>query len=160
MMKLKSIALVFVLCISTACIHKPAGTTPITAWERVTTDNALLAQANNSLERGTEAVVSSQLLTPQQGQPVIAFTGQIATVHNQVTAILSKSVLVSGSPDATYLASLLAQIQSSGTALVNSGALGVTNPNTKQTIAQDIQLLVNLTQSLLSDAQAIEAGAQ
>lgn len=150
---------IFVLCLTTACIHKPAGSTPVTPWERVSTDNAILAQGNNSLERGAEAVVSSHLLTPAQAKPVIEFTGQIAAVHQQITAILEKGILVSGSADAAALDSLLAQIRTAGGILVNSGALGIKNPNTQQTFSQDVQLLVNLAQSVLADAHAIESGA-
>ncbi len=153
-------AITLLLCLSSVgCIHKPANSTPITPWERVTADSAVLAQGNNSLERGTEAVVISKLLTPAQAEPIVAFTGQVATIHTQLTAILSKGILTAGSPDAVTLAALVAQVQASGTALVNSGALGIKNPNTQQTIAQDIQLLVTLSAALLNDAQAIESGA-
>lgn len=150
---------ILLLCLSSpGCIHKPASSGSVTPWERVTADSAILAQGNNSLERGTEAVVTSKLLTPVQARPVIEFTGQVAAIHQQMTAILQKGMLVAGSADAITLAALVSQVQTSGKTLVDSGALGIKNPQTQQTVAQDIQLLVTLAAALLNDAQAIENG--
>jgi len=137
--------------ISGGCIHKASG--PITPVERVTTDNAVFAQLNNSIEQGAEAVSVSGLLKPAQVAPVIAFTGQAATVHEQITAVLNKGTSVSAADYASVQA-LVAQIQSSAATLVSSGALGIKNPKSQQTISADIQSLSNLASLILSELSA------
>ncbi|MGH9501668.1 MAG: hypothetical protein ACRD20_02325 [Terriglobales bacterium] len=149
-----------ILALTTACIHK-TGSTSITPWERVTTDNALFAQMNNSIEQGTEAVVFSGLLTPAEGAPVIGFTAQVAAIHQQITALLGNGPNLSAGNLGT-IRTLIAQVESSGTVLVNSGALGIKNPKSQQSIATDIQSLTRLASDLLTDIQAAQSagGAQ
>lgn len=151
-MKTKISALALFLCLTTACLHK-AGNAPITPWERVMSDNAVFAQLNSSVEQGTEAVVTSGLLKPADAAPVIGFSGEVANIHRQLTAILANGPNINATNLAT-ISTLLAQVQTSGTALVQSGSIGVKNPNTQQTIAADIQSLVSLAQSLLAEIQA------
>ena len=59
---MKRIALVLILLASSACIHKTGG--KVTPMERVTTDNAVLAQMINTVEQGTEAVVNTYARVP------------------------------------------------------------------------------------------------
>jgi len=152
---MKKVITILVLSLSMAatpaCIHKASG--PVTPVERVTTDNAVFAQLNNSVEQGAEAVSISGLLTPAQVAPVIAFTGQVATVHEQITSILNKGTAVTASDYATVQA-LVAQLQSSASTLVASGSLGIKNPKTQQTIEADIQSLSNLASLILSELGA------
>jgi len=150
-MKLTTLLLFLVLTVG--CIHKSGTVSPM---ERATTDNALFAQVDNSVEQGAEAVVTSGLVSAETMKPVIAWTGQIASIHEQITAILAKGTVLSAG-DYTTIQSLLAQIQTSGTALINSGALGVKNPKSQQTIAADIQALLNLASAILSDLSALQS---
>lgn len=143
--------LLLCICLTVGCIHKGS---PITPWERATTDNALFAQIDNTVEGGAEAVASSGVLSNEAVAPVIAWTGQVAQAHEQVTAILAKGSSLSAS-DYTTIQALLAQIQASGTALVNSGAFGIKNPKSQQTISADITALVNLGNALLADLTAL-----
>ncbi len=148
--------IVSVFLLTIACIHK-TGNQPVSGWERVTTDNAIFAQINNSVEQGTEAVVRSGLLKPQDAVPVIDFTGQVAIIHQQLTAILDNGPNLSVS-DLGTVNSLLVQVQILGQTLVQNGALGIKNPKTQQSIAADIQSLVTLAQTLLSEIQAARIG--
>lgn len=147
---------IILLLVSAACIHKASG--PITPMERVTTDNAVFAQLNNSIEQGSEAVAASSLLSAQQVAPVIAWTGQVAQIHQQLTAILQKGSTVSAS-DYTTVQALIAQVQASASVLVASGNFGVKNPKTQQTIAADITAVSNLAQALLTEIAAIKGGS-
>jgi len=141
------------ICFTSGCIHKNgSGVTP---WERVATYNAVFAQSNDAIEQGTEAAAASGVLSVQQAYPVIAFTGQVALAHQQITAILAKGANVSASDFGTVDA-LLQTIAVSGQQLVASGAIGVKNPKTQQTIAQDVTALVSLAQTLLSTLQSLQ----
>ncbi len=144
---------ILLLCFSsTACLHKTGGGT-VTPWERVTADNAVFAQINNSVEQGTEAVVSSGLLKPADAAPVIDFTGRVAAIHTRVTGILNHGPSLSTS-DLSTITNLLTEVQSSGTALVSSGAFGIKNPKTQQNLDADLQSLTRLANDLLLDIQA------
>lgn len=146
-------SVILLFCFSSvACLHK-AGGGAVTPWERVTADNAIFAQINNSVEQGTEAVVSSGLLQPATAAPVIDFTGRVAVIHTRVTAILNHGPGLTDS-DFSTITNLLNEVQASGTVLVNSGVLGVKNPKTQQTITVDLQSLVRLATDLLMDIQA------
>lgn len=149
---MKFSALILCLALATGCIHKA---TPVTPWERVTTDNAVFSQIDNTVEQGAEAVSASGLLPPAEVVPVIAWTGQVATAHQQITAILAKGSTVDASDYAT-IRNLLDQIKASGADLVNSGALGVKNPKSQQTIAADIQALINLASAILTDVSLLQ----
>lgn len=149
-MKMK-LAMLLPLILLVGCIHKASG--PVTPIERVTTDNAVFAQLNDSIEQGAEALAASGLLKPADVAPVIGFSGQVATIHQQLTAILGKGTAVTA-VDYTTAQDLVRQIQASAAQLVSSGALGVKNPKTQQTVAADIQSLSNLASLLLTEIAA------
>lgn len=140
-----------VLAICAACIHRTTGT--VSPWERVTTDNALLAQTNNAVEQGAEAVAASRLRTPEQIAPVIRECAQVANAHLQITAILEKGSSVSAS-DYDSIQALLQQIQASASQLISSGELGVKNPKTQNLLSSDVQALSSLASALVTELQA------
>jgi len=51
---------------------------------------------------------------------------------------------------------LLNEIKNQGTALIQSGGLGVKNPKSQQMFAQDLQGIVNLAEVVLADYQLAE----
>lgn len=147
------IALVLPLLLTAACIHKQTG--PVTPWERVHTYNSSFALANGTLEQGLEAAVNSKLMTPQQAAPLIGWTGQVAQLHMQVTAILGQ-----GSATTTNVAAVKAlvdQIKASALALPPS-ALGIKNPNSQQLFQADVTSITALADAILASLQA--AGVQ
>jgi hypothetical protein len=137
---------------SVACIHKA---TPVTPWERVTTENAVLAQLINTATQGTIAVQASGLVTVAQIEPVIAFEGQAASVQQQINAILAVAPSATG---LSQLQPLIAQLQASAQALVSSGALGVKDPKTQQTVNADIQAIVTSAEAILASYQLAVGG--
>lgn len=147
------LSIAFVLFLTVACIHKTGGT--VTPWERVHTYNAALADSNSALEQGAEAAVSSNLLQPAQAAPIINMTGQVALLHQQITAILA-----SGTASAANVASVKAvvdQIKASLQALPAS-ALGIKNPKSQQTFQQDVSGIGTLADAILSALEAVTAG--
>jgi len=51
---------------------------------------------------------------------------------------------------------LLNEIKNQGTALIQSGGLGVKNPKSQQMFTQDLQGVVNLAEVVLADYQLAE----
>ena len=156
MRKRSRIAILCIMSImSTACIHKRGG--GVTPWERVHTYNALLATANETLEQGAEAAVSSNLLVPIQAAPLIGWTGQVAAVNQQITAILGR-----GSATAADVASIKALVDQIKLSLhaVPPIAIGVKNPKSQQTFQHDIDNVSSLADSVLTALEAVGGGAQ
>jgi len=145
----KASALVIALLLTTACIHKTGGT--VTPWEKVTTYNAALAQANNTLEQGAESVASSGLATPAQVAPIISVSGQVATLHLQVTAIIqqAQTTTVSLASVQALVDQIKASIQS-----IPPTSLGLKNPKTQQAFSQDVSSLSTLADAILTSLQA------
>lgn len=139
------------LC-SFGCIHK---STPVTPWERVTTENAILAQLIKTSEQGTEAVQTSGLITAQQAMPIIQFEGRAAEIQTQINSILAQSPTAANIPQ---IQALVTQIGASAKTLVDSGALGIKNPKSQQTIGADVQAIVGSANLILSAYQTAVGG--
>lgn len=151
MTKTKAIApILLLLAISTACIHKTGGT--VTPWERVHTYNAMLAETNNGIERGAEAAVSANVLPIQQAAPLIGWTGQVAQLHLQVTALLDQGS--NTTPDVSGIRAMVAQLRLAASTLPPA-ALGVKNPKSQQLFSQDVASIGSLADALLASLQAI-----
>ena len=145
--------LLAVILATIGCIHKTGGA--VTPWERVTTQNAILAQSIDTATQGTIAAQQANLITVQQANPVLQFESQAATIQKQITSILATAPAAS---NVAGIQSLVNQISVSAQALVSSGALGVKNPKSQQTIGADIQAIVNSSSVILSSYQAAVGG--
>ncbi len=143
--------LAILLLVSTACMHK-AGGGAITPWERITTYNATLAQANNTVEQGVEAAVTSGVLSAQNAQPIIAWTGQVATLHQQITAILATGQ--STTANVAAVQALVDQMKASLDA-IPPGALGIKNPKSQQTFKADADSIFSLADAVLTNLKAV-----
>lgn len=146
----QSLLIVFFVSLTVACIHKTGGT--VTPWERVTTYNAALADANNTLEQGAEIAVSSNLLSPQQAFPLIQCSAQVANIHLQVTAILKQGQATQA--NVASIKDLVDQIKASIAALPPS-SLGIKNPKSQQNFEQDVSNIGTLADSLLAALETI-----
>ena len=146
----KPLLLFVVLLLTAACIHK-AGTA-VTPWERVHTYNAALAEANNALERGAEAVVTSGLAPAAEMAPIINCSGQVALVHQQVTAILAQGQATSA--NVTAIQHMVGVIKGSIANLPPS-ALGLKNPKSQQAFQADVANVAALADALLAALQAV-----
>jgi len=155
MRKTRSLALILcALTLTAACIHKTGGA--VTPWERVHTYNASLAETNNAIEKGAEIAVSTDLLQPAQAAPVIGWTGQVATLHLQVTAILQQGQATTA--NIAGVRSLIDQIKAS-IATLPPAALGIKNPKSQQTFEQDVQAIGTLADGILAALEAIGTGS-
>jgi hypothetical protein len=142
--------LIFLLVSMAACIHKPSG--PVSAWERVNVNLAALAQINDDVAKGVIAAQQNGLITTQQAAPVLNYQELAAKDHEAI-----ENILAAGSTQATSQAAqiqaLLDEIKNQGTTLIQSGGLGVKNPKSQQTFTQDLQSIVTLTETILTDFQ-------
>jgi hypothetical protein len=151
--KLKVVPIVLVILATLGCIKKASG--PVTPWERVTTENAILAQSIDTATQGTIAVQTSGLISAAQAQPVLAFLNQAATVQLQINTILSNPPSASNIPQ---LQAFVSQIGNAAQALVSTGVLGIKNPKSQQTIGADVQAIVSSVNVILSSYQAATGG--
>jgi hypothetical protein len=138
------------LLIATACIHKTGGA--VTPWEKVHTYNAALAEANNAIEKGAEAVATSGLASPKEMAPIINWTGQVAMLHQQITSILAQGQATQ--PNIASVKALVDVVKSSITTLPPS-SLGLKNPKSQQLFQNDVANIGTLADSLLAALQAV-----
>ena len=148
------IGLVLCLALTMGCIHKTGAVTP---WETVTTENAVLAQSLDTATQGVIAVQASGLITAQQAMPVLQWMSQAAVIQQQLNAILAQAPTAANIP---AIQALVTQLGTSAAALVSSGALGVKNPKSQQTIGADVRAIVGAAQTILAAYQNAIGGAQ
>lgn len=149
-MRKRTLAVIFLTALTTACIHKTSGT--VSAWERVNVNMAALAQINNDVTKGIIAAQQSGLITTQQAAPILNYQEIVAKDHTSV-----ENILATGSTQATSqsekIQALLDEIKAQGATLIQSGGLGVKNPKSQQTFTQDLQGIVSLAETVLADFQ-------
>jgi hypothetical protein len=151
-MKLK-IALILLLTAAPACIHKPSG--PVSPWERVNINLAALAQINADVAKGIIAAQQAGSLTVRQAAPVLNYQELVAKDHMAIENIFAAGSTQAATQSARIQA-LLNEIKNQGTALIQSGGLGIKNPKTQQLFTQDLQAIINLAQVVLADYQLAE----
>lgn len=150
----RSIALIFILMSMTvACIHKQSGT--VSPWERVNVNMAALAQINDDVAKGVIGIQQGGTISVQQAAPILNYQELVAKDHAAIENILSAGSTQAGT-QATQIQALLNEIEKQGTALIQSGGLGIKNPKSQQTFAQDLQGIVNLASVILADYQLAE----
>lgn len=150
MRKVKLTGIIFILALTSACIHKTGGA--VTPWEKVHTYNAALAEADNAVEKGAEAVATSGLASPKEMAPIINWTGQVALLHQQITSILQQ-----GSATQANVASVKALIDvvKSSMTTIPPSSLGLKNPKSQQLFQNDVANIGTLADSLLAALQAV-----
>ena len=134
--------IILLLASSVACIHKQSGT--VSPWERVNVNMAALAQVNDEVAQGIIAV--------QQASPILSYQETVAKDHMAIENIFSAGSGQAAS-QSVQIQALLNEIRNQGTALIQSGGLGVKNPKSQQTFTQDLQGIVNLAGIVLADYQ-------
>jgi hypothetical protein len=152
-MKIKITLVILLTTITAACIHKQSG--PISPWERVNVNLAALAQINNSVAQGIIAVQQAGSITVQQAAPILNYQELVAKDHMAIENIFAAGSAQAASQSAQIQA-LLNEIKNQGTALIQSGGLGIKNPKSQQTFSQDLQGIINLAQVVLTDYQLAE----
>jgi hypothetical protein len=150
----KGIVLIVVLMAATvACIHKQSG--PVSPWERVNVNMAALAQINDDVAKGIIGVQQAGTISAQQAAPILSYQELVAKDHAAIENILSAGSTQAGS-QATQIQGLLSEIEKQGTTLIQAGGLGIKNPKSQQTFAQDLQGVINLAGVILADYQLAE----
>ncbi|HVO79961.1 MAG TPA: hypothetical protein VMT28_04485 [Terriglobales bacterium] len=152
-MKLRITLAILLTAIATACIHKQSG--PISPWERVNVNLAALAQINADVAKGLIAVQQAGVVPAQQAAPILNYQEMVAKDHMAIENILAAGSTQAASQSAQIQA-LLNEIRNQGTALIQSGGLGVKNPKSQQTFTQDLQGIINLAEVVLADYQQVE----
>jgi hypothetical protein len=149
-MKKQILLIILLTAFTAACIHKTGG--PVSAWERVNVNMAALAQINNDVAKGIIAAQQTGLVTTQQAAPILNYQEIVAKDHAAIENILAAGSSQSTSRSAEIQA-LLEEIKSQGITLIQSGGLGVKNPKSQQSFTQDLQGIVDLTETVLADFQ-------
>jgi hypothetical protein len=145
--------LVLLTAIAAGCIHKPSG--PVSSWERVNVNLAALAQLNQDVAKGLIVVQQAGTITVQQAAPILDYQETVAKDHMALENIFSAgSAQAVSQSDRVH--QLLEKIKIQGTALIQSGGLGVKNPKSQQLFTQDLQGIVNLADLVLEDFQLVK----
>ena len=149
----RRVLVVLLTALSVGCIHKSSGS--VSAWERVNVNTAALAQINEDVAKGIIAVQQAGTITVQQAAPVLNYQEAVAKDHAALENIFASGSAQAASQSA-QIQSLLNEIKDQGTALIQSGGLGIKNPKSQQTFTQDLQGIVNLAEVVLADYQLAE----
>jgi hypothetical protein len=152
-MRRKAILGILLTVVSVGCIHKQGG--PISPWERANVNLAALAQINNDVAKGIIAVQQAGLISVQEAAPILNYQEQVARDHLALENIFSAGSAEAASRSAQIHA-LLEEIKRQGTALIQSGGLGVKNPKSQQLFTQDLQGIVSLAEVVLADYQVVK----
>jgi hypothetical protein len=88
----------------------------------------------------------------QQAAPVLNYQEAVAKDHTALENLFATGSTQAASQSA-QIQSLLNEIKNQGTALIQSGGLGIKNPKSQQTFTQDLQGIVNLAEVVLTDYQ-------
>jgi hypothetical protein len=152
-MKIKITLIILLTVFTVACIHKQSG--PVSPWERVNVNLAALAQINADVAKGVIAVQQAGTITAQQAAPMLNYQEIVAKDHMAIENILAAGSSQAASQSA-QIEALLNEIKNQGTALIQSGGLGIKNPKSQQTFTQDLQGIINLAQVVLTDYQLAE----
>lgn len=154
MKRLSLSTIILCVALTTACgIHKVGGA--VTPWERVTTENAILAQLIQTANQGTQAVQASGLINAAQAAPVLNYFSQAADVQTKLNNILAQAPVAANIPQ---IQALVNQISLQAKDLITSGALGVKNPKSQQTIGMDVQAIVNSANLIFASYQVATGG--
>ena len=147
----RRISLIVVLTMVTAgCIHKQSG--PISPWERVNVNMAALAQINEDVAKGLIAAQQAGAITVEQAAPILNYQEIVARDHTALENILAAGA-TEAAGQAIQIQALLNEIKDQGSALIQSGGLGIKNPKSQQTFTQDLQGIINLASVVMADYQ-------
>ena len=97
-------------------------------------------------------VQQAEIISPQQAAPILNYQEMVAKDHMVIENIFAAGS-AQASSQAVQIEGLLNEIKNQGGALIQAGGLGVKNPKSQQTFAQDLQGIVNLAGIVLADYQ-------
>lgn len=146
---------ILLLLVTVACLHK-SNNAPVTSWEKVSAYNAALADTNQTVQQGVVVLVTNQVLSPAQAKPIMEWCGSAASINSQIASIIGKGSVVSAADYSTVQA-LTQQLSDSAKLLIASGALGIKNPKSQQSVSADVDSIVSLAGTILGILQSMQA---
>lgn len=151
-LKLQIGILVLALASTCGCLHK-AGGSGVTAFEKAVTYSDMLAQTNNSIAHGVIEAQQQGTLSVTQANEILVVQRQVAIDHEAITKILQLGP-AAATGQAAQIKALLDQIRAQINSLdFTSAGLGVKNPNSQQTFANDANTIFSFTDVILSSLQ-------
>jgi hypothetical protein len=101
------------------------------------------------------AVQQAGTISTQQAAPILNYQELVAKDHAAIENVFSAGSTQVAS-QSLQIQALLNEIKNQGTTLIQSGGLGIKNPNSQQTFTQDLQGVINLASVILADYQLAE----
>lgn len=143
--RLHTTALLLVVLACSSCIHKvdTAGN-PVQAspFEKAVTYSTMLAGANDTIASAVIQANQSKLLSVADTDRILHFQSLIADDHQRLSSILNSGV-TGAAASADAINRLLTDIGTQAQAMIAVGSLGVKNPQSQRTIADDVQQILN-----------------
>jgi len=147
----KLISLTFALLIVTGCAAHRASkggvpAAPVTPWEQVNYDNLQIAVHNRAIAKAMTAAQQNGLLETQYYDIISREGANITRVHQQLTPLLQTESTIKANSD--KVKALLDALVGSAKAIADAAA--VKNPQTKQELISEAQLIGSLANTILS----------
>ena len=145
------ISLTLVLLIVAGCAAHRANTgggptVPVTPWEQVNYDNLQIAVYNRAVAKAMTAAQQNGFLEIQYYDIISREGANITRVHQQLTPLLQTESTIKANSD--KIKSLLDALVGSAGAIADAAA--VKNPQTKQELISEAQLIGGLANTILS----------
>jgi hypothetical protein len=146
------LGLVLLLIANVACIHKVGGQP--TPYEKAVTYSDMLAQTNNSIAKGVIQAQELKLLSITQANRILSAQERIAMNHQALSKILDLGPKVA-TTRADELRAILGGIKASLLQLdFERDGLGIKNPTSEQTFANDTNAISSFADVILSSLTA------
>jgi len=156
MKKLRSqfgvVAVLVAVALTAGCIHK-AGGAKVTPYEKAVTYSASLAQVNSSVADGIMTAHRQGVVSSQQANAVLTFQAKIADDHERLSQILGEGPQ-SASGSAAEILRLIDDVKAQANALIAGGGLNITNPNTQQSFAADVNSVAAFADMVVASLKA------
>jgi len=147
----KLITLTFALLIVAGCTAHRANTgggpsAPVTPWEQVNYDNLQIAVHNRAVAKAMTAAQQNGFLETEYYDIISREGINITRVHQQLTPLLQTESTIKANSD--KIKALLDALVGSAKSIVDAAA--VKNPQTKQELISEAQLIGSLANTILS----------
>ena len=144
--------LVALAMVTFGCIHK-AGGGQVTPFEKAVTYSDMLAQTNNSIAKGVIEAQQQGLITVDQAKTMLTAQSKIAIDHEALTKLLQLGQS-GATAQATQIKASLDAIRAQVNSLTFENAgLGIKNPTSQQTFANDVNSIFSFTDVILASLQ-------
>lgn len=141
--------LLTVLLLTASCVRHTTANVPVSPFDNALGYNAQLATINNAVSQGVQQAANVGLLPVDSSVQVVQVCSHIAQIDDQITLILQDG------PDLAKLNAdkiklMVDDVKTSIKTLVGNKALGIKNPKTQQLVANEVDMIANLADIVLS----------